>query len=224
VAFTPDSRFVLTGGTDNVAMFWDVVSARRILQLKGHTGAVNAVAISPDGVLAATAANDGHAILWDLFSGRKVQDFSLGDVSVTAIAYSPDGRQILTGSGDGSARLWDIAGGHVAVHLIGHAKPLVPASSWRTGKGWSLPLLTVSVNFWDRSNGTLLVTFHHVAGGFLWTTPADEAAPSGWFWTDRPELLSVLRSGLEGEPPAALSHEDPACSAYLDTGCITAGT
>ena len=75
-----------------------------------------------------------------------------------------------------------------------------------------------SVKFWDRSNGTLLVTLHHLAGGFLWTTPADEAAPSGWFWTDRPELLSVLRSGLEGELPVALSHEEPACSAYLDTG------
>ena len=75
-----------------------------------------------------------------------------------------------------------------------------------------------SVCFWDRSNGTLLVTFHHLAKGFLWTTPADEASPSGWFWTDRPELLSVLRSGMEGEPPVALSHGDPECSAYLDSG------
>ena len=74
------------------------------------------------------------------------------------------------------------------------------------------------VSFWDRSDGTLLVTLHNLNGGFLWTTPADEAAPSGWFWTDRPELLSVLRSGAEGEPPMAVPHDDPGCSAYLDSG------
>jgi len=30
--------------------------------------------------------------------------------------------------------------------------------------------------------------------------------------------LSVLRSGMEGEELSALPHDDPACSAYLDTG------
>jgi hypothetical protein len=146
-----------------------------------------------------------------------VRDFIIGDAQVTALAYSPDGTQLLTGSGDGKARLWDIAGGEVVINLNGHDNPLVACVFLADGQKVVTASVDGTVNFWDRSNGTLLVTLHHLAEGYLWTTPADEAAPSGWFWTDRPDLLSVLRSGMEGDIQVALSHGDPACLAYLDT-------
>jgi WD40 repeat protein len=147
-----------------------------------------------------------------------VLDLICGSAQVTAIAFSPDGTQLLTGSKDGKVRLWDIAGNEVALRLLGHDKPL--ASCIFTLDGTKVVTASVdgTVNFWERSNGMLLATLHHVGRGFLWTAPPDEAAPCGWFWTDRPELLSVLCSGMEGELPTALPHDDPSCSAYLDSG------
>jgi hypothetical protein len=199
-------------------MLWDAASARRIMQFKGHSGTVNAVAISIDGAYVATGGSDYHAIIWDIFTGRMVWDLICGSARVTAIAFSPDGTQLLTGSEDGKAKLWDIAGGEVVLRLQGHDKAL--AACIFTADGTKVVTASVdgTVSFWDRSNGTLLATLHHLARGFLWTAPPDEAAPSGWFWTDCPELLSVLRSGMEGESPVALPHEEPDCAAYLDSG------
>jgi hypothetical protein len=56
------------------------------------------------------------------------------------------------------------------------------------------------VRFLDRVSGELLGTLHYSDDAFLWTTPPDAAAgaPSGWLWTDRPELVHLVECNQEG--------------------------
>jgi WD40 repeat protein len=95
--------------------------------LRGHKGAVLAVAFSPkDGNRLATGSQDGSARLWDVESGREIGRPLRGDEGVVtteakiavlrghkglvaAVAFSSlDGGRLATASGDGTARVWDV--------------------------------------------------------------------------------------------------------------------
>lgn len=39
--------------------------------------------------------------------------------------------------------------------------------------------------------GEVLATLHVLPEGFIWETPPDDQAPSGWLWTDREDLITV---------------------------------
>ncbi len=49
LAFTPDGRQALSGGTGGIVQLWDVETGAEIRRLAGHTGTIYELAISPDG-------------------------------------------------------------------------------------------------------------------------------------------------------------------------------
>ncbi|BAY96530.1 hypothetical protein NIES37_04630 [Tolypothrix tenuis PCC 7101] len=79
-----------------------------IRTLKGHSAAVNAIAISPDSNLLATGSNDKQVHLWDLSSGKWLYTFSGQAEAVLSVAISPDGQKIVSGSVDRKISSWQI--------------------------------------------------------------------------------------------------------------------
>jgi dipeptidyl aminopeptidase/acylaminoacyl peptidase len=63
--FSPDNSRLVTGGTDNVAIIWDVARRERVLELRGHNRYVHDVRFSPDGRRLITVSGDRTAQLWD---------------------------------------------------------------------------------------------------------------------------------------------------------------
>ncbi len=112
VAFSPDGKYALTGGTDGIARLWDLADAREVHPLDGHRGAVQAVAFSPDSLFALTGSKDGTARLWRLADGKEIDKLTSHGGVVYAVAFSPKGLHALTGgadeNGNGIARLWDL--------------------------------------------------------------------------------------------------------------------
>jgi WD40 repeat protein/serine/threonine protein kinase len=100
VAFSPDGRWIATGGMGTVTL-WNAETGRAARTIRGHDGPVFVVAFSPDGRRIASGMSTGidatvkpEIKIWDALSGRELgvfQDDHWGDVS---LAFSPDGREV----------------------------------------------------------------------------------------------------------------------------------
>jgi WD40 repeat protein len=66
LAFSPDGRFLLTGGDDRTVRLWDVKTGRELRRFTGHTEAVTCVAFAPDGRPAVSGGDDATVRLWEL--------------------------------------------------------------------------------------------------------------------------------------------------------------
>lgn len=90
--FSPDGRYILSGGFDGTARIWDSDTRANLATLEGHAGRVRASFLA-DGCRIATCSDDGSVRLWDLDRGQTICRW-IGDLS-GAIAVSADGRLAL---------------------------------------------------------------------------------------------------------------------------------
>ncbi|MBO0719933.1 MAG: PD40 domain-containing protein [Blastocatellia bacterium] len=159
VAFSPDGKKLLTGGSDCNARVWDAVTGQVLLTLGGHSKAVYSVAFSPDGRRLATASIDHTVKLWDAANGDEL--FTLnGDSIVTSVSFSPDGKRLATGSGDSAIRLWDVDTGKILLTLKGHSDVVGSMAFSPDGKQLASGSYDNTVKLWDAATGKKLLTIN----------------------------------------------------------------
>jgi WD40 repeat protein len=107
IAFTPDSRFILSSG-DGVIHMWDMSTGKEAHKFEGHTGLVTAMSLSHDGRRLLTGGDDKTIRLWDVATGKELHKFQGHTETVTCVAFSSDGHRALSGSLDRTVRLWGL--------------------------------------------------------------------------------------------------------------------
>lgn len=107
VAISPDSRFVLSGSSDNTMKLWELETGECLHTFEGHTGDVEAVVFSPEGRYVVSGSRDKTIKLWDIGEGECLRTFTGHELDVGSVAFSSDGRYILSGSNDRTMRVWN---------------------------------------------------------------------------------------------------------------------
>jgi WD40 repeat protein/transcriptional regulator with XRE-family HTH domain len=137
VAFSPDGTRLVTAGTDDKAIVWDISTAlntsisaalgtdaqsgEAVLTLSGHQGDISHITFNQDGTQLATASLDTTARVWDVESGDLLLTLSGHTGGVMGVVFNPDGTRLATASLDGTAKVWDATTGDVLLTLSGHS-------------------------------------------------------------------------------------------------------
>lgn len=114
VKFSPDGRYLLSGGRDAHLKIWDVKNDYQLLSSQpAHWFTINDIVFSPDGQLFATASRDKTIKIWDAqtFELLKVIDTirNGGHInSVNCLLWSTYHNRLISCSDDRSIIIWEI--------------------------------------------------------------------------------------------------------------------
>ena len=157
VAYSPDSRRVLTGSEDHTARVWDAQTGKELLVLKGHTGHVTSVATSPDGKLLLTGSQDETIRLWDAQTGQATHILKGPGHAQQSVVFSRDGAQILICSKVAGARVWDARTGAEMFALSGHSGVVTSGCFAPHGKRVLTGSDDKTARIWDAQTGKELL-------------------------------------------------------------------
>jgi eukaryotic-like serine/threonine-protein kinase len=112
MVFSPDSRILARGMSNNAAELWDIRAGRALHTLRGHNWHVGSIAFSADGRRLATGSWGKEIHIWEVGSGRRVIPPLKGhQQGVTQIVWSPDGTSLVTCGDENVLRVWNVATG-----------------------------------------------------------------------------------------------------------------
>jgi serine/threonine protein kinase len=106
ITFSPDGRFLASGGEDNKVSVRETGNWREQAILE-HGGHVLSVAFSPDGRFLASGCRDGKVTVWLVGNWFNFVTFSNGR-GVWSVSFSTNGSLLASGCEDGTVNIWEL--------------------------------------------------------------------------------------------------------------------
>lgn len=185
VCVIPGRKTVAAGGSDGIIRLWNIGTKEECCEpLKGHRGAVSALAASPCGRYLASGGYDGNIKIWDTEEYVQVNDTIFGHADwVNSLRFSPNGSTLVSAGGDQAVKLWSIkAQGYRVDTLVGsvdwiNALAVSPDGRYIVSGGDD-----AAMRIWHRDTGVLAcepLTGHEARINALAVTPDGKYAVSG---------------------------------------------
>jgi WD40 repeat protein len=170
LAFTPDSKAVLTGSQDSVAQLWDTTTGKPIGKPLKHPERIGAVAVSADGKTLLTECHDldgtwAEVRLWNAATSEQIGE-TMKQQSSDTLAFRPDGKALVVGGGtvmSGQAQMWDALTRKPLGEPMRHDGAIWTAAFSPDGGTVLTASSDGTAKLWD-GNGRLLRTLPHHAG------------------------------------------------------------
>eukprot|EP01104_Vermistella_antarctica_P015042 TRINITY_DN4856_c0_g1_i1.p1 TRINITY_DN4856_c0_g1~~TRINITY_DN4856_c0_g1_i1.p1 ORF type:complete len:314 (-),score=36.16 TRINITY_DN4856_c0_g1_i1:103-1044(-) len=98
VAWNCTGRILGSGSVDYTARLWDVEAKRKVVELRGHTSAIEQLSWSPTNAnLLATASSDKSVRLWDVRNGSCLHTVTTPGGNIN-VSWHPSGSPLVVGN------------------------------------------------------------------------------------------------------------------------------
>jgi len=118
ISFSPNGKYVVSGGRDQTARVWDVFTGEEISRVT-HDGFVASVAVSPDNKYVVSGGENKTVRVWDIVSGQEIS-FMTHDHGgrVSFVTFSPNGKYVASAASyNKTIHLWDTETGQEVSHM-----------------------------------------------------------------------------------------------------------
>jgi WD40 repeat protein len=164
IAFSADSKYLVTPSRHKGAILWEVESGKEVRFFSNtpdteNSEQVMSVALSVDNKYLVTGNADGTAKLWESEDGTELRSFTRYSYGVNSAVLSQDGRYLVTGSGDNTAKLWDMASGREMHSFAGHVDDVISVDLSADARYLVTGSRDNTVKLWDVSSGKELRSF-----------------------------------------------------------------
>jgi RNA polymerase sigma factor (sigma-70 family) len=216
LAFAADSKSLLTAGSDQSALVWDVATGKNTRQLGRKPGA-GVIAFAPG--LATTVSPDWKYLAWqhidiagqgfslkvlNLDTGKELPEIKAPTGGAQSLTCSPEGKALLWAGPTGEVVLWDVGAGKERLRLPA-ARPdgAVTALAFSPdGKAFAVSRGERIVEVWDAATGKQLAR-------------AGEAAPG------MARGVVVVVAGIDRGPGSALAFSPDGRTVVASLGSTT---
>jgi len=172
VAWSPDNRFIASGGYDTTLQIWDGALGTVRSTYRGHLDPVVAVAWSPDGQSLVSGSLDTTARIWDFATGHFITDYRGHSAAISSLAWAPGtsssspskATRLASGSEDGTVQVWDTEK-NVSLIYRGHHGPIEAVAWSPDGRFIASGGEDMTVQVWDATTGEAICIYSgHSAG------------------------------------------------------------
>jgi WD40 repeat protein len=159
INFSPDGKYLLSGGTDATIRLWNVASGKEIKQLIGHSSSLITALFSPDGKNIISSSRDETIRLWSAASGKEIRRLERVCRAFYSAAFSPSGDHIISVSNDNFLRLWDVQSGKQIKSFQGNTDKVFTAMFSPDGKYIVSSAVNNGIILLDALSGKKIKTF-----------------------------------------------------------------
>jgi WD40 repeat protein/serine/threonine protein kinase len=133
--YSPDGRYLLTGGGDGNARLHDARSGDVLWEVHAHSRRIYSAAFSPDGSKVVTGSMDRTAAVWSVPDGSLLSTFREHGATVTGLAFDPSGERVVSSGADNRLFFWNAGTGGLEAELHGHLSDVSAVARIPDGSG-----------------------------------------------------------------------------------------
>lgn len=160
VAFSPDDRFIISGGQEGAVMLWETKSGKLLFTFEKHEASIAALEYSAEGNAVFSLSQDHTIHVSNARSGELIHQMQGPSGELGYWSLFPDRRTLLTSDLRGMITIWDIWGGRKIRQWRGHQSAVHRIELLSNDSLLVSSSKDGSAKIWKLSDGQMIYTFN----------------------------------------------------------------